>query len=116
MAVTLLLASLRYGWGFPYFHDTLWYMIAFIFSLTFLSLFMGLRASRKSPEAVVQYALGGTVVRLTLSIIAIYVALRVGVTDRLLFVLNFMVVYFVFLAFEIYSLLTTLRANFETPT
>ena len=113
---TLLLASIKYGWGGAYLHDTLWYIIAFVFGLTFLSLVLGLRAARKSPETIVHYALGGTVVRLVLSVIVIYVALRIGVADRLWFVLNFMAVYFVFLAFEIYSLLTTLRANFETPT
>ena len=31
-----------------------------------------------------------------------------------MFVLNFMTLYFIFLTFEIYGLMTTLRANFET--
>ena len=114
--IALLLAVLKYGWHPAFLHDTLWYIVLFVFTLTLLSLLAGLRGSRRSPESLVKYVLGGTVLRLVLSVIAIYLALRIGLSDRLTFVLNFMAVYFVFLAFEIYSLLTTLRANFENPT
>lgn len=110
-----MLALLKYVLHASYLHEALWYIVAFVFILTALSLLLSHRGGQ-SPEALVKYALGGTVIRLTLSIIAIYVALRLGVDDRLTFVLNFMAVYFVFLAFEIYGLLSTLRPNSEKPT
>lgn len=113
--IVLVLALLKYGLHASYLHEALWYIVAFVFILTALSLLLSQRGGQ-APEALVKYALGGTVIRLTLSIIAIYVALRLGVDDRLTFVLNFMTVYFVFLAFEIYGLLTTLRPNSEKPT
>ena len=114
--MSLLLASLRYGFLVTFIHPTIWYIIAFVFALTALSLWLGLRGGRQSSDSLVKYVLGGTVLRLVLSVIAIYVALRLGVSDRLLFVLNFMAVYLLFPTFEIYTLLTTLRANFENPT
>ena len=112
----MLLASLRYGFLVTFIHPTIWYIVAFIFILTALSLWLGLRGGRRSADSLITYVLGGTVLRLILSVVAIYLALRFGVADRLRFVLNFMAVYLVFLTFEIYSLSTTLRANFENPT
>ncbi len=113
--IVFTLTLLKYGLHSSYLHEALWYIVAFVFFLTALSLLLSQYGGR-APEALVKYALGGTVIQLTLSIIAIYVALRLGVDDRLTFVLNFMAVYFVFLAFEIYGLLTTLRPNSEKPT
>ncbi len=112
----LLLALLKHGFRVAFVHDTIWYIVAFVFALTALSLWLGHRGGRQSSESLVKYALIGTLLRLVLSVIAIYIALRLGIADRLWFVLNFMAVYFVFLAFEIYGLLTTLRPNSEKPT
>ena len=109
--IVLLLAALRYGLAVPYLHSSLWYIVLFVFVLTALSLVVSQQGIRTSPEAVVKYVMGGTVIRFTLSILAIFVALKMGISDRVPFVVNFMAVYFVFLAFELYSLLTTLRAN-----
>ena len=109
--VVLLLALLKYGLEASYLHEFLWYIVLFVFVLTAVSLVVGQRGAQKSPDAVVKYVMGGTVIRFTLSILAIYGALKLGIPDRMPFVINFMVVYFVFLAFELYSLLTTLRAN-----
>lgn len=109
--VALLLASLKYGFRVAFIHDTIWYILAFIFGLTALSLWLGWRGGGQSSESLVKYALGGTVLRLVLSVIAIYIALRLGVADRLSFVLNFMAVYLVFLIFEIYTLLAATKEN-----
>ncbi len=107
---------LKYGFRAAFIHDAIWYIVAFVFILTALSLWLGQRGGRQSPESLVKYALIGTLLRLVLSVVAIYIALRLNIADRLSFVLNFMAVYFVFLAFEIYGLLTTLRPNSEKPT
>ena len=109
--VAILLALLKYGFTVSYLHDSLWYIVLFVFVLTALSLIVSQRGGRRSPEAVVKYVMGGTVIRFTLSTAAIFIALKMGIPDRVPFVVNFMAVYFVFLAFELYSLLTTLRAN-----
>ena len=111
-AVVAILITL----GATFLHETIWYIIGFIFIQSVISLAIGYRGLRKSQQAFVTHALGSTVVRLVLSVVALYIALKMGVDDRLRFVLNFMAVYFVFLVFELYSLLTTLRANFENPT
>jgi hypothetical protein len=102
---------LKHGLRVAFVHDAIWHIVAFVFVLTALSLWLGHRGDSQSSESLVKYALGGTVLRLVLSVIAIYVALRLGVADRLWFVLNFMGVYLVFLAFEIYILLATTKEN-----
>ncbi len=109
VVIILLVISLKYGLRASFVHDTVWYILAFIVTLTAFSLWLGLLGGSKSPELVVPFVLGGTVLRLILSAIGIYVALRLGVPDRLAFVLNFMAVYFVYLTFEIYGLLSHWR-------
>lgn len=108
LAVVLVMALLMYGLHASYLHEMLWWIVGFVFLLTALSLLLSQRRGQ-TPEVLVKYALVGTVIRLTLSIVAIYGALRLGIDHRLAFVLNFMVVYSLFLAFEIYYLLTNLR-------
>ncbi|MEM6843615.1 MAG: hypothetical protein AAF632_15415 [Bacteroidota bacterium] len=110
-SIILPLAVFKYAFQVSWLHNTLWYIVSFVFVLTAISLLLGLKGVRESQEAVVKYVMGATLIRLTLSIIAIYVALKIGVSERLTFVLNFMTVYLVFLAFELYSLLTTLRPH-----
>ncbi|MEM9832337.1 MAG: hypothetical protein AAF944_17020 [Bacteroidota bacterium] len=110
-SIILPLAVFKYALHVSWLHNTLWYIVSFVFVLTAISLLLGLKGVRESQEAVVKYVMGATLIRLTLSIIAIYVALKIGVSERLTFVLNFMTVYLVFLAFELYSLLTTLRPH-----
>ena len=105
----LLLALLKYGFRVAFIHDAIWYIVAFVFALTALSLWLGHRGGSQSSESLVKYALGGTVLRLVLSVIAIYIALRVGLTGRLWFILNFMGVYLMFLALEVYILLAATK-------
>ena len=109
--VVILLAVLQYALSVSFIHESVWYIVLFVFVLTSLSLIVSQRGAQKSQEAVVKNVMGGTVIRFTLSILAIYIALKLGIPNRMSFVVNFMAVYFVFLAFELYSLLTTLRAN-----
>ncbi|MGB3852623.1 MAG: hypothetical protein WA958_21845 [Tunicatimonas sp.] len=111
VVIALLLASLKYGFRVGFIHETIWYIVAFVFTLTALSLWLGQRGGRQSPESLVQHALGGTVLRLFLSVVAIYVALRLGIADRLSFVLNCMGVYLAFLAFEVYALLVATKKD-----
>lgn len=110
------LGSLKYGFGVTFIHDTVWYMLLFLASLMLLSLALGWRGGQRSREALVYYVLGGTVIRLVLSVIGVYVALQLGVADRLMFVLNFMTLYLVFLFFEVYYLLTKSPTNVERHT
>ena len=105
---------LKYGFRVVFIHDAIWYIVAFVFALTALSLWLGHRGGNQSSESLVKYALGGTVLRLVLSVIAIYIALRVGIADRLSFVLNFMGVYLVFLALEVYTLIVATKENTKT--
>ena len=109
----LLLALLKYGFRVAFVHDTIWHIVTFVFALTALSLWLGQRGSRQSPESLVKYALVGTLLRLVLSVVAVYIALRLNIADRLSFVLNFMAMYFAYLVFEVYALLATTKEDTE---
>jgi hypothetical protein len=57
--------------------------------------------------------MAGTVFRFLLSIIAIFFALYLGVNQTVIFVVNFMIAYLLFVVFEIYTLITNLRPDSE---
>lgn len=111
--VAIVISLLKYVIQVPYIHDMVWYILLFILFQTLISVWITYLGARKSQQALVKYALAATVIRLTLSILVIFIALQIGVDHRLSFALNFLIVYFTFLAFELISLLATLRANFE---
>lgn len=111
--VAVVIFLLKYIIRVTYIHDTIWYILLFVLFQTFFSVWVSHIGVQKSHQAFVKYALVATVVRLTLSIVFVFVALQLGVAHRLSFVVNFLIMYFAFLVFEIISLLTTLRANFE---
>lgn len=111
--VAFIIFLLKYVFLVPYVHDMIWYIFLFILFQTLISVWTNHLGTRKSQQALVKYALAATVIRLTLSILVIFIALQIGVDHRLSFVLNFLILYFTFLTFELISLLTTLRANFE---
>ena len=74
------------------------------------------RALQKDQQQMILTYLATTVFRLLISVAIIFLALMQGVPDRITFVINFAVVYLAFLGFEIYGLLTNLRAHLEKDT
>ncbi|PWJ58228.1 hypothetical protein CLV98_10486 [Dyadobacter jejuensis] len=95
------------AWVHPYF----WYILSFFFGLSFLInrlMDYGLKDNRKK---FVSFYLSTVVGRLLLSIIFIGVFLYHGLTDSLLFVINFFILYLCYTGFEIYTLYCNLRRD-----
>ncbi len=112
-AVAAIIFLLKHIFQLSFLHAFIWYILLFIFLQTLISAWMIQKGARKSQQSMVKNALAATAVRLTLSILIIFIALQAGVANRVSFVLSFLIMYFTFLIFELISLLTTLRANFE---
>ena len=102
--------------GFPYVHPAAIYWVPFFLVINALASFFTFGALRRDQQKMILIYLATTVFRLLLSVGVIFFALMHGVSDRITFVINFAVVYLTFLGFEIYGLLTNLRAHLEKDT
>ncbi len=94
-------------------HSGIWTIFLFSF---FVAIFIGLSnsyfVSRKDfAENLTQIFLASTVMRLLLSVFFAGIILYLDVDDRLLWVINFFILYISYLLFEIFSLMTTLRPH-----
>jgi hypothetical protein len=94
-------------------HTGIWTI--FIFSFI-VSILIGIAnsyfVSRKDfAENLPQVFIASTVMRLLLSIFFVGIVLYLGIEDRLLWVINFFMLYIFYLIFEIISLMTTLRPH-----
>ena len=99
-----------------YVHFTAIYWIPFFLVINGIASIVTYRALEQDQQKMILVYLATTVFRLLISVTIIFVALMQGVSDRIEFVVNFAVVYLVFLGFEIYGLLTNLRAHLEKDT
>jgi len=101
---------------FPYVHPTAIYWVPFFLVINGLAAIVTFRALGQDQQKMILVYLATTVFRLLLSVAIIFFILMQGVSNRITFVINFAVVYLVFLGFEIYGLLTNLRAHLEKDT
>jgi hypothetical protein len=100
----------------PYIHSSAIYWVPFFLVVNGLAAIITYRALQQDQQKMILVYLATTVFRLLLSIAIIFFILIQGVPDRITFVINFAVVYLAFLGFEIYGLLTNLRAHLEKDT
>ncbi|NIJ51993.1 hypothetical protein [Dyadobacter arcticus] len=92
-------------------HPYIWYILGFFFGLSFFAhrlMEFGLRNNR---EKFVTFYISTIVVRIILSLVFIALFLFNGLTDSLLFVINFFVLYLFYTCFEIYGLYRNLRRD-----
>lgn len=94
----------------PYF----WYLPGYFFAVTLLTYYM-IHQSAKKPLDFPNYTLGATAVRLVISavVLGIFFWQEKRQAARWHFTIAFFVMYFLFTAFEIKSLMSNLRQNSE---
>ncbi|WKN41066.1 hypothetical protein [Tunicatimonas pelagia] len=100
----------------PYLHPTAIYWVPFFLIINGLASLVTLRSLQKDQQQMILTYLATTVFRLLISVAIIFFALMQDVPHRITFVINFAVLYLAFLGFEIYGLLTNLRAHLEKDT
>lgn len=97
--------------GRPVVHDQFWSIMVFSALLGFLVVAVadwGLKSFDAQMRPTV--FIGITVMRLLLSMLFIGAAIFLGVEERVLWVVNFFAVYLLYLVFELYTILSNLRA------
>ncbi|MDN3668571.1 hypothetical protein QWY93_04440 [Echinicola jeungdonensis] len=92
-------------------HDKIWQIIGFYFGLVLLSGLITQKLIKSNKENSVNAILGATVFRFFASLLFITVFIWRGVDDIVLFVVNFFVIYLLYLLFDIYGLIANLRAH-----
>ena len=92
-------------------HATIWYMLAFYLGISFLIHRLMEFGFRNKREKFVPFYLSTIVARLLLCVIFVGVFFYRGISDPLLFILNFFALYLFYTCFEIYGLYRNLRRD-----
>ncbi len=92
-------------------HEKIWNLFSVFFLLSFFTSFITNNALGKNKSNLLIYYLLATIVRIFVSLIVLLLYISLGVSDRNIFVGNFFLIYFFYMVFEIYFLLTNLQAN-----
>lgn len=92
-------------------HESVWTILAFFIILTWITGMFTHYLLQLSKENSVSILLGGIGLRLLSSIGFVAVMLMLGVENIILFIVNFFIVYFLYLLFDIYMLIANLRPN-----
>ncbi|WP_158825175.1 hypothetical protein [Mucilaginibacter lacusdianchii] len=88
-----------------------WLMFQFFSSLTFLLCLGVIYGQQRNGSLGGQIFLGGTTLKLLLCMFFALIYLYKFKVNDIIFVLNFFYLYFLYTAFEVYSLLTNLRVQ-----
>lgn len=93
-------------------HPQKWWILLFLYILSLLSSLLHQAAYRSAhPQAFQKIFFLSMLLRLLLSPIFLVWSIKTGISQPLLFVFQFFVLYFLFIGFEIYALLHNLRAG-----
>jgi hypothetical protein len=92
-------------------HTEIWVMLGFFFALAVMGHRIIQVALRNNPDNAAIYYFVVMLIRLLISAVFIAIYLYKGLSDKVVFIANFFILYLLFVAFEINSLLTNLRRN-----
>jgi len=92
-------------------HRYIWYILAFFFGLSFFIHRLMEFGFRNKREKFVPFYISTIAGRIVLSLVFIALFLYNGLTDSLLFVINFFALYLFYTCFEIYGLYRNLRRD-----
>ena len=87
-------------------------IILFLFLQGLLTFFLTKLGFRDKGRFSLYY-MAATAFRFLLSVIVIFFALYVEINQAVVFIINFMIAYLLFVVFEIYTLITNLRPDSE---
>ena len=113
MAVVLLGLSELLAWALPdleLFIGPYPYFVLFFGLITILAYWIGLYGLKKSADSSVFIVLGSVVAKMLLSMIFALIFIYGGRFNKIAFLISFFLPYFIYTAFEIYSLMSNLRA------
>ncbi len=94
-------------------HTTWMYLILFLSLQAVVTLLIASLGTRQGGNQLILNYMLAVGLRFVLSVLVVYLVLKSNIGDTTLFVVNFFVLYFLYVAFEIYVLITNLRPNSE---
>lgn len=89
----------------------IWKMIIFLFTITSISHTISYIGTLRKPEESLLFSFASIGIHFLLSIISITILIFNGIENTNTFFFNFLVLYFCYTLFDIYSLITNLRPN-----
>ena len=92
-------------------YEKVWIIFVFFFLLTLLSMIIIERQSKKNPKSFLAVYFSAMIGRLFISIIFATVFILTDRDHLFNFAFNFLILYLLFLGFEIYGIITNLRAQ-----
>src|SRR5210317_784710 len=94
-------------------YHNIWVILVFFFLLTWFSLYIIEKITRKKPDNFLAVYFSAMIGRLFISIIFATIFILTDRTHVFNFSINFLVLYLLFLGFEIYGIMTNLRHHFK---
>lgn len=92
-------------------HSQIWVLLAFFFVLSLIGHRITQIGIQRNKDNAVLYYFSVMLLRLVISGVFIAVYLYTGTTDRIVLIGNFFILYLLYVAFEIKTLLTNLQRN-----
>jgi hypothetical protein len=92
-------------------HPYIWFVLVYFIFITAITFYVTWWGAREDQANFQLYFFASMGFRLMLSIGVIFLYIMLTTERQMQFVLNFFVLYFLYTAFEIYSLLTNLRPH-----
>lgn len=109
--IILLIGTFVFFSDYQLVHPYIWMIFAFFIFITAVTFYVTWWGAREDQDNFQLYYFASMGFRLILSIGVIFVYIYLIRERQIQFVLNFFVLYFLYTAFEIYSLLTNLRPH-----
>lgn len=109
--IILLIGLLVFFSEYQLVHPYVWGMLVFFVFITAITFYVTWWGAREDEDNFQLYYFASMGFRLILSLGVIFVYIYLVRERQIQFVLNFFVLYFLYTAFEIYSLLTNLRPH-----
>ena len=99
-----------------YIYHHVWLVLIFFFLLTMASLYVIKKLTKKKPQSFLAIYFSAMIGRLFISIIFAAIFILVDRANVFNFSINFLILYLLFLGFEIYGIMTNLRHHFKKGT
>ncbi|MCC5937732.1 MAG: hypothetical protein JJU34_10660 [Lunatimonas sp.] len=113
LLVSLAIVALQWLAPGPWIHRQIWAITFFFAILTAITGMFSIHLLKNDKLNSVSIILGSTVFRLIVSLLFVFVLLWGEDENLLWFVVNFFIIYLLYLLFDIYSLITNLRLHLK---
>lgn len=116
---TLIIAFIQFGVyhlnaGLLYSHQ--WYLLLYFYLITFLSIVIIEKTTQQDVEKLSKGFFSAMMLRLFVSVIIAIVIIYIDRVNSTIFALNFLILYLLYLGFEIYYLISILQPRLSRET